>query len=1003
MPFRFDFNFILAIILFGFFAPLQAQALLEIRVQGPERQALRDKTIYLRDSLRAQTFEAQTDDQGFARFFDLYEGQDFFIEWLGDQDFQPLRLGPLRLSELQAKGLSLKLQALEPSQNLPSLVYQVNLLTTQNAQIGSELHRAELEALPIEGRDLRRALHRLPHLTQATGFFPEAPLIAINGANALFVNYQIDGLDNNENFLGGQRFDMPLGFAAGIEVLNNHFGAAQGWTANGLINLRSRRADNRTEVEAYYQWRPGRLTDAPSRFAQRDLYGNLVKDGFMRHQTGVVVGLPLQKDKTFLLFNYEYSLDQKDQLLNVPSLNLNQTIRGYNRQHLLSARLDQHWTTKLRSALRFNYGGIEVERPGGAIGGGNTLPSAASTQTRQGLNLALKNSYQRGQGLAELNFLYGRFAWDYARPQAENSPAVLALEPSGLVAFSLGHPGFVFENLEQTLVVQPKYQLQWAKHHLRLGGEWRYSDFALRGGGPEAGAYTVQLNQAQLQALRALGLGANLQPQDLPSDVEVLFFERELRPNAQRGQQQLFSIYFEDQWRLNSGWQLSAGLRYDFDALSRAGGQAGDWNNLGPRLALTYQPKEGQSVWRWGYAKAYDKIPYVVYSDALQFGHGGEDFRRQLAQLQSLGLLPQNAQLDNLLSEGNLRASAPAAYLQGPQAAELRAQGQGIFSNEWRILPAQAWQNPYAHQFMMGYQRAFESYGLFSADLIHNRSYHLFRLRDLNAPPPFESSDAQPIRTQAEADALRPVPIFSDGSGFYTLDGLDTLRSVARNVIVSESEGRSNYYALSLTWQKPRNLGANYDFRLSYTLAYLENNTEDINFRAADANNFEAEWGPSINDRRHVLNFWGSWRPWRGLELTAAALWQSGQPVNRIPDAAIFGTTDLNGDGRSFSEAYLGNNDRQPNEGRNSDRLPGAFVVDLGLAYVWSLPRAQRLSLRADVFNVFNALVLSGYAHHATQSNQIQVGPAASGLYQWRNAGPPRQFQFGLFYHFSKD
>ncbi|MCB0622647.1 MAG: hypothetical protein KDC43_01665, partial [Saprospiraceae bacterium] len=74
-----------------------------------------------------------------------------------------------------------------------------------DAEVASELTRREIAELPLEGRDITRALYRLPNITQATGFFPEAPNVAINGANSLYTNYQIDGLDNNENFLGGQR------------------------------------------------------------------------------------------------------------------------------------------------------------------------------------------------------------------------------------------------------------------------------------------------------------------------------------------------------------------------------------------------------------------------------------------------------------------------------------------------------------------------------------------------------------------------------------------------------------------------------------------------------------------------------------------------------------------------------------------------------------------------------------------------------------------------------
>jgi hypothetical protein len=51
------------------------------------------------------------------------------------------------------------------------------------------------------------------------------------------------------------------------------------------------------------------------------------------------------------------------------------------------------------------------------------------------------------------------------------------------------------------------------------------------------------------------------------------------------------------------------------------------------------------------------------------------------------------------------------------------------------------------------------------------------------------------------------------------------------------------------------------------------------------------------------------------------------------------------------------------------------------------------------VFNVLNTKTLSGFANNATQSNQIQTGQPRSGIRD-KNAGPPRQFQFGVRYEF---
>src|SRR5690606_23936146 len=153
------------------------------------------------------------------------------------------------------------------------------------------------------------------------------------------------------------------------------------------------------------------------------------------------------------------------------------------------------------------------------------------------------------------------------------------------------------------------------------------------------------------------------------------------------------------------------------------------------------------------------------------------------------------------------------------------------------------------------------------------------------------------------------------------------------------------------------------------------------------------------------------------LSLSLAALLQSGQPVNRVPDASAYRvlhadgsfailpdgsiatTNDLNGDGSAFGDSYVGNSDRHPGESRNSDRLPWSNTFDFSVRYLVPLGNNQ-LELRADIFNALNAVNLSGYSNNATQSNQIQVGPADSGLLIRRNAAPPRQFQFGARYLF---
>jgi hypothetical protein len=68
-----------------------------------------------------------------------------------------------------------------------------------------------------------------------------------------------------------------------------------------------------------------------------------------------------------------------------------------------------------------------------------------------------------------------------------------------------------------------------------------------------------------------------------------------------------------------------------------------------------------------------------------------------------------------------------------------------------------------------------------------------------------------------------------------------------------------------------------------------------------------------------------------------------------------------------------GNSDRFPGESRNNDRLPWSTTFDLGVQHQITISGNNKLELRADIFNIFNAENLSGYSNNATQSNSRWV------------------------------
>ncbi|GAB2849532.1 TonB-dependent receptor [Hymenobacter ruber] len=1000
-----------------FFLPLQralAQVDLVVSVLDNARKPIANLPVHLDNAAIGFSTEQPTNAQGQARFRGLSTAGSYAVSTTVSDRYQAVREAGLTLRTNSSPSVTLVLPQLS-AQTLEGVVVRAphngTTLNTQNAEVASELSARELREIPIEARDITRALYRLPNVTQATGFFSEAPNVSINGANGLYTNYLIDGLDNNENFLGGQRFAIPVGFAQNVSVLTNNFSTEFGNSANGIVNVTTKSGSNDLMAEAFYLTRPGPGIDGKTDFAQRDLSGNQVKSGFQRQQFGFGVGGALVKDKTFFYLNAEQTFDFKDNVLTSPELGINATVRGQNKFTYLSGKLDQRWTERFRSSLRANVGIVNIERQGGGLDGGIAFPSSGNKQDRNSLNIATQNVYVGQNFTSQTDVQYAHFRWNYARAQDASSPDVTVLSPASAAIAYLGHPGYLFDSHQSTWQAQQKFTLLKGRNTFKGGFGVISTEHLLYGGGNPNGSYTVQLTQPQLDALRARNLGAGLSIKDIPANAAVTYYNVELRPAAYGTTQNLYNIYLEDQVAVTDRLNVTLGVRYDYDNLSQGGAAHGDRNNIAPRANFNLRLSERSSL-RGGYGIFYDKILYTVYSDAIGQNTNSADYKAQLRELVRVGALPANTDVDRITYDGNQSASLGSVpYLNGPSAASLQSQRATTFGGERRILNPDGYQNPYSHQSTLGYQYQVNQKTLFYVDLMYNRSYDLFRLRNVNAVSSYQQNDPNNVvvRSSTLADATRPVPIVTDATGSsYALINGQRVNGAARSVVETESAGRSRYMAASFNVQKEAGEDK-YGYRVSYTLSNLKNDTEDVNFRAADANNYGPEFANSINDRTHVINAIGSYYPIRSLRFTLAALLQSGQPINRVAGAYVIPgvvdkkgnpiyTNDLNGDGSSFSSAYLGNADRYPGEGRNSDRLPWSKTFDVGAQYTLHFgEKTSRLELTADVFNVLNTQNLSGYANNATQSNQIQTGAAGSGIIR-RNASAPRQFQFGLRY-----
>ncbi|WP_232798285.1 TonB-dependent receptor [Salinibacter altiplanensis] len=1000
--------------------PSHGQAALEVHAFDVEANAsVSGAVVHLVNESIGVEATRRTDDQGATQWEGLSTGGTYSVFIEESDQFYEARVSGIELRADATRSVTLLLRPVA-AYELDEVVVEggrsVAEVNRVNAEVSSSLSAASLEDLPVEGRNVTQSLYRLPNVTPSTGFFAEAPNVTINGTNGLYTQYLVDGMDNNEQFLGGPQFDVPSGVVKDVTVLTSTYSAEYGRTGNGIFNVTTKSGGNEWTGEAFYLTRPGPPLDGAfgdETPTQRDLSGNTVKSGFQRQQGGVTLGGPIVEDQTFFHVNVEHTTDFKDNLLDAPGVR--ETIDGQNHLTYASARVDHRWNDQWRSTVRFNANRVHLDNQGGGLTGGVTFASAASAEERDGVHAALQNTYVGEKLVYESNLQYSRFNWDAGNPVNPNSPRVNVEGPDGTLRAALGHPGFTFDSVENTFQLQQKVSYPLGDHSLKAGADVLLSDHRLTGGGNPNGNYTVRLRQSQFDRFRSAEIGPSLTPSELPDvlganaqALEVDNYRVELRPSSFGVRQDLVGLYVEDEFSPASDVTLTAGLRWDYDSLSEAtlGREHGDWDNIAPRLSLNYSLDERTTL-RGGYGIFYDKIVYSVVSDALQVNTNTEGFQAQVRDLVKKDRLPSHTAVGEVTFNGNrtLGQTPPPNYLQGPTASDVEGTPTDVLGQA-QILNPNGYENPETHQFSLGAQRQFGDDLLAYVDLIHTRTFNLYRIRDLNAPTSFEitENDLEEVQsdpTRDPSDLVRSEEAANDARPVAPRPG------GARRITMTEMKGEARYWAANVNLIKDR-AGDIYSYRLSYTLSSRRNNTDDINFRAEDANDFEAEWGPSVNDRRHVISAIGSAYPTDRLRVTLASLLQSGQPINRVPNACdpeegeegeiCFGTRDLNGDGTYRGGQYVGDSDRFPGASRNTDRLPWSYQFDLSLQYGWSVA-GGRVIARADVFNVLNTENLSGFANSATQSNQIQVGPPGSDIEE-KNAGSPRQFQFGVRYEF---
>lgn len=550
-----------------------------------------------------------------------------------------------------------------------TVVGDAPLVNVTGSTVSGVVDEKRIVDLPLNGRDFTQLALVQPGVlsarnTDSTASKGYGTRISIAGSRPDQTAWLLDGT----NIKGASNFGTP-GSAAGVilgvdavrefQVLTSNFSAEFGGTTGGVVNMITKSGTNAFHGSAYWFHRNDNL-DARSFFDRKKLE-------FKRNQYGFTAGGPIVPDKAFFFGNYE-SLRSRlgnTSIAIVPGLDARRGIipgaGGATQQVNVAPSIQPYlalWPTP----------------NGSTLAGGLAEYIAPSTEPIDEHYFMTRVDYT----LSESSFLFGRFTYDgtldtkpdeipitsteistqprYATLQYEKifAPtflgntrvafnrsfltAMISVDvdyPKSLYFFnpnvppSLGFPGlttFGPDSRNERADVQNIYQFTqnftWTKgsHLLKFGGDFQQVNANPDGGPRNSGAFTW----------------ANIERFLTDQTLQTFTMQVPGSTSQRTFRQQVYGLYFQDDWKVRPTLTLNLGLRYEpFSTPEEKWGRTSvvrDWRtatqfdtdvpwwenpskkNFSPRFGFAWDPRgNGHTALRGGFGLFYAQLLSSYY------------------------------------------------------------------------------------------------------------------------------------------------------------------------------------------------------------------------------------------------------------------------------------------------------------------------------------------------------------------------------------------------------
>lgn len=964
-------------------APAAAQdytsAALSGNVQDEGGNATAGATVQLVSLDLGFTRSATTAANGSFRFTAVPAG-NYDLVVLGDNGSEIYRAEGLRLLASQNANVDVVIPGGTTSDD-PIVIEGASLLNDfEGTTLGLNVDVEELvKTVPI-GRDLTSVVLLAPGTTQGDSAFGN--LASIGGSSVAENAYYINGLNitNFDNYLGSAR--VPFDMYRSIEVKSGGYPAEFGRATGGIVNAVTKSGSNDFFGGIHLNWAPDWLR-SNGKDLQTSVAGELVnstnrsEDRADSYSATIEMGGPVIRDRLFVYGLAEFrktdtltvgpiSGTATQQIQDDPFWGVKVDAIPLDGHQLEFTIFDTRRTTEVKN---YDY----AEANGDGTVGGQIAESEANFG---GVNFVAKYTGNLADFIT-VSGAYGRMRDRFDNRGIGSS----ATNPwyrniSGETQFGQPNGGYYTE--QRTTSVSQPYTTQrefyradvdlffnlFGDHHVRGGWDQETNtltkatvrsggDFLLANGYISQAAYDAGAGGAgYLFVGRAQGSYAN-------PIVELNYFNSGGAFDSTNT-----AIYLQDEWDVTDRLTLNLGVRRDDFEVLRADGEilSSLKDNWAPRLGFTYDLWPEQNGKLYGFYGQY----YLPVASNTAFRMAGSEYffreRYEVLGLDSNGLPILGNQVTN---NAAYQSDCPFGLTPTSSGQYCSVTGNGSVPPTDALIAANL-KATKETEWLVGYEHDF---GDFQVGITYiNRRLNLTAEDSAIDLAVLEYCDEQGIAGCSSIwTGFHQYTIWNPGEDLtVTLDGGSLCETDPRACAVVTFDGDSlgypraerKYDAVELTFRRPWD--GSWSLSGSYTWSKSRGNTEGMvqsDFGQTDAGitqDFDqpgftdGAYGNLPNDRRHRFKLFGAARVIDEFILGANISLDSPRPMS----CWGFHPTDVFGNLYGAASHYCG---LQLSPRGTANETDWVFNVDMSARYNIDMGDDRQVTLRADVFNVFNS------------------------------------------------